>query len=79
MEILRAIFVLANMPRGLPRKTTIWGSQQDQALKESKAFADGDFVLKSDITFSTPTTLRPENNDDGLGSTDLHPVYFLLH
>ena len=68
MEILRAIFVLPNMPRGLPRKTTIWGSQQDQTLKESKAFADGDFVLKSDITFSGLTIAKVHFNCEKVSS-----------
>ena len=68
MEILRAIFVLANMPRGLPRKTTIWGSQHDHALKESKAFADGDFVSKSDISFLGLTIAKVHFNCEKVSS-----------
>ena len=48
---LREIFVSANLPRGLTRKTTIWGSH-GQALKEWDAFADGDLLLKPEIRFS---------------------------
>ena len=55
MEILRWIFVLANMPRGLTRKTTIWGSHA-QALK-GEAFADGDF-LKPEIRLSGLTIAK---------------------
>ena len=57
MEILREIFVLANMPRGLTRKTTIWGSHA-QALKEWEAFADGGLLLKSEVRFSGLTIAK---------------------
>ena len=58
MEILREIFVLANMPRGLTRKTTILGSQHAQALKEWEAFADGGLLLKSEVRFSGLTIAK---------------------
>ena len=57
MEILREIFVLANMPRGMTRKTKIWGSHA-QALKEWEAFADGDLLLKPEIRFSGLTIAK---------------------
>ena len=57
MEILREIFLLANMPRGLTRKTTIWGSHA-QAFKEWEAFADGDLLSKPEIRFSGLTIAK---------------------
>ena len=68
MEILREIFVLANMPRGMTRKTTIWGSQHAQALKEWETFADGDLLLKPEIRFSGLTTAKVHFNYEKVSS-----------
>ena len=57
MGILREIFVLANMPRGMTRKTTIWRSHA-QALKEWEDFADGGLLLKSEVRFSGLTIAK---------------------